>query len=107
VSDFNVEVFAADASAGLSPEEVFKVRASREQETALAKLLHEAGASAVKNGASVNPYGDCYDGWEDITEAAREGRRMQARWLMERGIGLVGRASPKAVPPRIDVSEKK
>ena len=80
MSDFNVEVFA--------------------------KMLHEAGASAVKNGSSVNPYGDCYDGWDDISEAKREGRRIQARWLMDNGIGLVGKANPKAVPPRTDVSKK-
>lgn len=81
MSDFNVEVFA--------------------------KMLHEAGASAVKNGSSVNPYGDCYDGWDDISEAKREGRRLQARALMDAGIGLVGRASPKAVPSHTDVSSKK
>ncbi len=81
MSDFNVETFA--------------------------KLLHEAGAAAVKNGASVNPYGDCYDGWEDISEDKREGRRLQARALMDAGVGLVGRPAPKTVPPRIDVSGKK
>ena len=72
-----------------------------------AKLLHEAGAAAVKNGASVNPYGDCYEGWEDVSEAKRERRRLQARWLMDNGIGPVGRPSPKTVPPRIDVSTRK
>lgn len=72
-----------------------------------AKLLHDAGAAAVLNGSSVNPYGDGYEGWEDISEDKREGRRLMARWLMDNGIGLTGRASPKTVPPRVDVSTRK
>lgn len=74
---------------------------------ALAAMLHSAGAAAVKNGASVNPYGDGYAGWEDVSEAKREGRRLQARWLIDKGVGLVGRPAPKTIPPRVDVSNMK
>lgn len=74
---------------------------------AFAMLLHEAGASAVLNGSSVNPYGDGFADWNDISEAARDGRRKQARWLMDNGVGRTGRAAPKPVPPKVDVSSKK
>lgn len=53
----------------------------------LAKELHEAGREAVKAGATVShehhkdkvfPFIE----WDDLTEHAREGRRIQARYLL-------------------------
>lgn len=48
----------------------------------LAKELHEAGREAVKAGATVNPTGGRFLEWDEITEHAREGRRIQARHLL-------------------------
>lgn len=49
---------------------------------ALAKELHEAGRAAVEAGATVNPTGGRFLEWDEITEHAREGRRIQARHLL-------------------------
>ncbi len=48
----------------------------------LAKELHEAGRAAVESGATVNPTGGRFLEWDEITEHAREGRRIQARHLL-------------------------
>ena len=48
----------------------------------LAKELHEAGREAVKAGATVNPTGERFLEWDEISEHAREGRRIQARHLL-------------------------
>ena len=48
----------------------------------LAKELHEAGRKAVEAGATVNPTGGRFLEWDEITEHAREGRRIQARHLL-------------------------
>lgn len=48
----------------------------------LARELHEAGRAAVEAGATVNPTGGRFLEWDEITEAAREGRRIQARHLL-------------------------
>jgi len=57
----------------------------------LAKELHEAGREAVEKGATVaaDKFGEktrTFMGWNDITENSREGRRIQARYLLERYI---------------------
>lgn len=50
----------------------------------LAQDLHEAGREAVARGAVLNPgpLGGFVE-WVQLTEHAREGRRIQARWLLE------------------------
>ena len=50
----------------------------------LAKELHEAGRKAVESGATVNPTGGRFLEWDEISEHAREGRRIQARHLLEK-----------------------
>lgn len=50
----------------------------------LAKELHEAGRAAVEAGATVNPTGGRFLEWDEISEHAREGRRIQARHLLEK-----------------------
>lgn len=50
----------------------------------LAKELHEAGRAAVEAGATVNPTGGKFLEWDEISEQAREGRRIQARYLLEK-----------------------
>lgn len=62
--------------------------ASPDVET-IARDLHEAGREAVLKGATVghSVLGEPARGfreWDEITEEAREGRRIQARWLLER-----------------------
>lgn len=56
---------------------------------AFAKELHEAGREAVEAGATVaaDHHGEKarkFLGWDEITENAREGRRIQARCLLKR-----------------------
>lgn len=53
----------------------------------LAKELHEAGRAAVESGQTVaaEKFGDPsrrFLEWDEITEPAREGRRIQARYLL-------------------------
>ena len=55
----------------------------------LARELHEAGRAAVEAGATVaaEKFGEKtrrFMDWDEITENAREGRRIQARYLLER-----------------------
>jgi hypothetical protein len=55
----------------------------------LAKELHEAGREAVEKGATVAATINKekifkFRGWDEIDELAREGRRIQARYLLER-----------------------
>ena len=50
----------------------------------LAKEIHEAGRKAVEIGAAVNPTGCHFIDWDDLSDAAREGRRIQARHLINR-----------------------
>ena len=55
----------------------------------LAKELHEAGRQAVLAGATVaaEKFGEktrSFIEWEDLPEQAREGRRIQAMWLLDR-----------------------
>jgi len=57
----------------------------------LAKELHEAGREAVEKGATVaaEKFGEKatrFMGWNEISEQAREGRRIQARYLVDQGI---------------------
>lgn len=56
---------------------------------ALAKLLHEAGREAVLANKVHKPDGApvgqiVFKEWHEISEDAREGRRMQARYLLAR-----------------------
>ncbi len=49
----------------------------------LARMLHDAGREAVRRGLVVNRVpGQPFLGWHEITEEAREGRRVQARYLL-------------------------
>jgi hypothetical protein len=53
----------------------------------LAKALHEAGREAVEKGATVaaDKFGEqtrTFLSWEEISENAKEGRRIQARYLL-------------------------
>jgi len=50
----------------------------------LARELHEAGREAVMLGMVVNNLGKPFLGWNEIPEHAREGRRIQARYLLNR-----------------------
>ena len=55
----------------------------------LAQELHEAGREAVEKGATVaaEKFGEQtrrFLNWDEITEPAREGRRIQARYLLRR-----------------------
>ena len=51
----------------------------------LAMALHEAGRAAVAAGAMVNPNTHArFLEWDEIEEKAREGRRIQARYLLDR-----------------------
>ena len=55
----------------------------------LAMELHEAGRAAVEAGATVaaEKFGEKtrkFLEWDEITESAREGRRIQARYLLGR-----------------------
>jgi hypothetical protein len=51
----------------------------------LARALHEAGREAVQGGYVVNVVkGQPFFEWDELPEPAKEGRRIQARWLMER-----------------------
>lgn len=55
----------------------------------LAKELHEAGRAAVESGATVaaEKFGDRsrrFMEWDEISEQAKEGRRIQARYLLDK-----------------------
>lgn len=67
----------------------------------LAKELHEAGREAVEKGATVaaEKFGEktrVFLSWEEISEAAREGRRIQARYLL--GKYDIAKKAPPPVP---------
>lgn len=49
----------------------------------LARTLHEAGREAVERGQTQNPGGSFIE-WDAAPERTREGRRIQARYLLER-----------------------
>ena len=56
---------------------------------ALAKELHEAGREAVEKGATVaaEKFGEktrVFLSWDEISETAKDGRRIQAAYLLER-----------------------
>lgn len=56
---------------------------------ALARELHEAGREAVEKGATVaaDKFGEktrTFLSWDELTENAREGRRIQAKYLLNR-----------------------
>jgi hypothetical protein len=55
----------------------------------LARELHEAGREAVVAGATVaaEKFGEktrAFIEWDDCTETVREGRRIQAQWLLNK-----------------------
>jgi hypothetical protein len=50
----------------------------------LARELHESMREAVARGLVVNDVGKPFQGWNEISEAAREGRRVQARYVLSR-----------------------
>mgnify|MGYP006905632481 CR=1 FL=1 len=60
----------------------------------LAQALHDAGRAAVEGGLTVGRGPQVFVGWSDIPEAAREGRRVQARVLL--GAGWKPPAGPAA-----------
>lgn len=49
----------------------------------LARMLHESGREAVEQHKVVNDLG-MFLRWQEISEDAREGRRMMARYLFDR-----------------------
>lgn len=72
----------------------FKLTDSKEDIEVFAKILHEAGREAVLNNKVVkmdgNPIGQIkFKEWNEITEDAREGRRIQARYLSKKGIYII------------------
>ncbi len=57
----------------------------------IARELHEAGREAVLKGATVahTKFGErarSFMEWDEISEEAREGRRIQARYLLQKFI---------------------
>ena len=57
----------------------------------LARELHEAGRAAVEAGNTVaaEKFGEktrTFIEWKDMTDIAKEGRRIQARYLLEKFI---------------------
>jgi hypothetical protein len=50
----------------------------------LAKDLHEAGREAVAAGQTMRGRAATFIEWAKIAEHVREGRRVQARWLLTR-----------------------
>jgi len=51
----------------------------------MAKIFHEAGKEAVlKNAVVKTEVKPIFKEWDEISEEAREGRRIQVRFLMER-----------------------
>lgn len=51
----------------------------------LAMELHEAGREAVAQGATLNPFTHMdFVEWDKLPEHAKEGRRIQARYLLSR-----------------------
>lgn len=48
----------------------------------LAQTLHEAGREAVIKGKLVNNTGKPFLEWNEISKDAKEGRRIQARYLL-------------------------
>jgi len=53
----------------------------------LARVLHAAGKEAVEKGAVVNRVpGQPFLEWDELPTHAQEGRRIQARYLLERGM---------------------
>jgi hypothetical protein len=52
----------------------------------LARHLHEAGRAAVLAGQVVNKVPGPFLEWHQITDEAREGRRVQARYLFGQGL---------------------
>lgn len=62
---------------------------SQAQIEALASILHEAGREAVESGSTVaaERFGEAsrsFVEWKDLGESAREGRMIQARYLLAR-----------------------
>lgn len=60
-----------------------KKKATKETVEALAKLLHESGRKAVEKGWVVNKLGLPFLGWDEISEDAKDGRRLMARFLLD------------------------
>jgi hypothetical protein len=54
----------------------------------LARILHEAGREAVARALVLNkvPGGQAFVEWDQLPEHACEGRRIQARYLLERDL---------------------
>jgi hypothetical protein len=53
----------------------------------LARLLHEAGREAVQRALVLNKVpGQSFREWPELPEEAREGRRVQARFLLQRNL---------------------
>jgi hypothetical protein len=58
----------------------------------LARILHEAGREAVQKGKVLNRpvWGDePFTEWHELPEAAKEGRRMQAQYLIEHKLAVM------------------
>lgn len=57
-------------------------------EEVMARDLHEASRAAVEAGKVVNRSPGRFLEWHEITDDAREGRRIQARWLQDNDYGV-------------------
>lgn len=51
---------------------------------ALAKLVHESGRKAVELGQVVNNLGLPFMPWEELTPNAQAGRRLMAKYLLDK-----------------------
>lgn len=73
-------------AAYVSNEETIKPMTHEQHVESLARELHEAGRAAVEAGLVINKVpGQPFFTWDEITEGAKEGRRVQARFLIARG----------------------
>lgn len=50
----------------------------------LAKVIHESNREAVQKQLLVNKLGLPFTDWDDLSEEAKEGRRLAAQFLMDR-----------------------
>lgn len=68
------------------------------QTESLARVLHEAGREAVQRALVLNkvPGGQPFVEWDQLPEHACEGRRIQARYLLDRGLIITQRLPPLA-----------
>ena len=64
--------------------------------TELAKILHESGRRAVEQHKVVNDLGKPFLSWDEISEDAKEGRRMMASYILAHPNLSIGWVKPQA-----------